>query len=251
MRGSRAAARPARTDPVGGCAPTPPSRTSTRTVVSRTREIPRRAALAHPPALGCSFCGGCAPTPPPGDRTPETCPVPSPRGRPEGEGPAPHRARATDIPSEHDSHAWRRARATRGTIGSLAGGSRPPVPDLPDDDRWVLKRLKNTSRLGRSSAEALKKVESARIPRVEEYSLTDPAYLVYPHRTDTRQSGGRTLVRPSLGSVPGRSASVMDAHWEDIAHRDIRHRTYSSTKIPAQAGLRHRLWDMPDRGRSD
>ena len=48
---------------------TPPSRRSVRTVVSWTREIPRRAAPAHPPALGCSFCGGGAPTPPPGSPT--------------------------------------------------------------------------------------------------------------------------------------------------------------------------------------
>ena len=39
---------------VGGCAPHAPI----------PDEHALRAALAHPPALGCSFSGGCAPTPP-------------------------------------------------------------------------------------------------------------------------------------------------------------------------------------------
>ena len=117
------------------------------------------------------------------------------------------------------------------TIGSLSEGGQARtffVRDLrnPDsDDRWVLKRLKNTSRLGRfeTEIEALKKVESARIPRVEEYSLTDPAYLVYPY------------IGPTLDKVVDELSfdqawdlfqdvvqAVMDAHWEDIAHRDIK-----------------------------
>ena len=43
-----------RASPVGGCAP--------HTPIPDERAL--RAALAHPPALGFSFCGGAAPTPP-------------------------------------------------------------------------------------------------------------------------------------------------------------------------------------------
>ena len=63
-----------RVSPVGGAAPHAPI----------PEEHALRAAPAHPPALGCSFCGGCAPTPPLDQqrpRSPEDGPAPSPRGR--------------------------------------------------------------------------------------------------------------------------------------------------------------------------
>ena len=102
------------------------------------------------------------------------------------------------------------------------------VRDLQDpdgEDRWVLKRLKNTNRLGRfeTEIEALQQVKSAQIPRVEDHSLADPAYLVYPY------------IGPSLDQVVDKLSfdqawslfedvvqAVMDAHWQDIAHRDIK-----------------------------
>ena len=52
--------------PAGGCAPHTPIPDEHAQAVSVDAGIPRRAALAHPPALGFLSCGGAAPTPPAG-----------------------------------------------------------------------------------------------------------------------------------------------------------------------------------------
>ena len=98
-----------RVSSMGGCAPHAPI----------AEEHALRAALAHPPALGVSFCGGCAPTPPTGWQRP--------RG-PEAErvssvgGAAPH----APIPEEH---ALRAALARPPALGvSFCGGCAPTPP---------------------------------------------------------------------------------------------------------------------------
>ena len=51
---------------MGGCAPHTPIPDERAQGAPADAGIPRRAALAHPPTLGFSFCGGKAPTPPSG-----------------------------------------------------------------------------------------------------------------------------------------------------------------------------------------
>ena len=102
------------------------------------------------------------------------------------------------------------------------------VKDLQDpngDEGWVLKRLKNTNRLGRfeTEIEALKKIESARIPRVTDYSIGNPAYLVYPYIGPTLDRVVDDLSFDQAWDLfEDVVQAVMDAHWEDIAHRDIK-----------------------------
>ncbi len=52
-----------RASSAGGCAPHAPIAEEHAQGASVDAGIPRRAALAHPPALGVSICGGCAPRP--------------------------------------------------------------------------------------------------------------------------------------------------------------------------------------------
>ncbi len=117
------------------------------------------------------------------------------------------------------------------TIGSLSEGGQARtffVRDLraPDsDDRWVLKLLKNTNRLGRfeTEIEALNKVESARIPRVEDYSFTDSAYLVHPYIGPTLDKVVDKLSFDEAWDLFGDVVeAVRDAHQAEVVHRDIK-----------------------------
>ena len=102
------------------------------------------------------------------------------------------------------------------------------VRDLRDpdrDDRWVLKRLRNTSRLGRFEDEiqALQRITSPRIPKVRAYSLGDPAYLVYPYIGPSIDHMVRELsFDQALDLYEDVVEAVWAAHRHRVAHRDVK-----------------------------
>ena len=117
------------------------------------------------------------------------------------------------------------------TLASLGEGGQARafhVRDLqsPDgDERWVLKRLKNTQRIGRFEDEikALLTIESPRIPRVEDYSLGDPAYLVYPYIGPSLDQVADTLsFDQALDLYWDVAEAVSAAHYHNVVHRDLK-----------------------------
>jgi len=102
------------------------------------------------------------------------------------------------------------------------------VKDLRDGSTdWVLKRLKNTNRIGRFKEEvaALQALDSPRIPKVEDFSFEDPAYLVYKYLGTTPQDVVRNE-NPTFDEVYDYFRdvveAVVDAHGANVIHRDIK-----------------------------
>lgn len=116
-------------------------------------------------------------------------------------------------------------------IESLPGGGQAAVfsvRDLTDDSTgWVLKRLKNVNRLGRfeQEIEALKRIESPRIPAVVDYSLDDPPYLVTKNVGEAL-STALTELQPTFDEriswLVDACQAAVDASAEGIVHRDIK-----------------------------
>lgn len=117
-------------------------------------------------------------------------------------------------------------------IGSLGEGGQAHTFYVQDNQRefadpLVLKRLKNSKRLGRFEREisALQSLDSEHISPIVDHSLDiDPAYIVTPYR-------GRDLQTSLASGLPFRSrlkifrgavAGVADAHRIGITHRDIK-----------------------------
>ena len=96
------------------------------------------------------------------------------------------------------------------------------------DDGWALKRLKNPNRLGRFRQEidTLQKLHSSLIPEVEDYSLDEPAYVVYRHIPGTTLEAYVQSENPTFDEVFDLFRDVVDsvvqAHAHNIVHRDIK-----------------------------
>jgi serine/threonine protein kinase len=91
---------------------------------------------------------------------------------------------------------------------------------------WVLKRLKNHERLGRFQREvsALQRLNSPRIPAIEDYSVDDPPFVV-------SRNAGVSLTKLEIGSMPITTRlglfrdvveAIRDAHREQVIHRDVK-----------------------------
>ena len=93
---------------------------------------------------------------------------------------------------------------------------------------WLLKRVRNTDRLGRFEEEvaALERLDSPHIPRVVDHSIVYPAFLVY------KKVGDRTLqdvcadnvidIGVALNLFEQIVSAACHAHDVGIAHRDIK-----------------------------
>ncbi len=117
------------------------------------------------------------------------------------------------------------------TIDSLGEGGQArafrvrDLEDPADEGGWVLKRLKNSSRLERfkDEIEALRRIDSPRIPQVEDCSLDDPPYLVYPYIGPTLDEVAEGLsFDAALGLFIDVVEAVMHAHEQGVVHRDVK-----------------------------
>ena len=96
-----------------------------------------------------------------------------------------------------------------------------------DSAGWVLKRLKNRQRLGRfkQEIEALQRLDSPRIPRVEDFSVEEPAYIVTRLVGESLPKAERVkaMRSPERLALFGQVVeAIRDAHGEGITHRDIK-----------------------------
>ncbi len=97
----------------------------------------------------------------------------------------------------------------------------------PPDKEYTLKKLKNPKRLGRFQAEveALQRIDSERIPKILDFSVDDPAYLVTEFRGPSldKVMAGRSLsFDEGLDLVRDVVEAVRDAHAQGVVHRDIK-----------------------------
>jgi serine/threonine protein kinase len=116
-------------------------------------------------------------------------------------------------------------------LGSLGEGGQARVFRVRDrrdgSTGWVLKRLKNSNRLGRFEREvqALRAVRSDHILPIEDFDLHEPAFLVTPlvGRDLVKCLQGRQLgLLEALSLFEQMVVAVRDAHEVGVAHRDLK-----------------------------
>ncbi|MGE0598930.1 MAG: protein kinase [Dehalococcoidia bacterium] len=116
--------------------------------------------------------------------------------------------------------------ATGETLGEGGQGQALWVTDGPGGERFVLKRLKNPARIGRLETEvaALRALDSDRIPKLVDFSLTAPAFVVTTFAGEPLPS----LIEQGLDADSVLSLfrdvveGIRDAHAEGLVHRDIK-----------------------------
>lgn len=114
------------------------------------------------------------------------------------------------------------------SIGEGGQGRTFRVRDLTTKStNWILKKLKNRNRLDRFEREiqALRKVDSPHIPKVEDVSTVEPAYLVIPDvGVDlTRHAMTKNLdLKSCMRLFDQLCRAVQDAHSVSVVHRDIK-----------------------------
>jgi len=102
------------------------------------------------------------------------------------------------------------------------------VKNIEDgSENWVLKRLKNDGRIGRfeQEIETLRQLQHARIPRIVDHALGDPAYFVTPYLGTTLDKVIPSQQLP-LDEIIDLFRDVVEAveaaHANGIVHRDIK-----------------------------
>lgn len=113
------------------------------------------------------------------------------------------------------------------TLGAGGQGEVFWVTDGPGGERFVLKRLRNSRRIGRFKAEveALRQIQSPHIPEIFDYSTDDPAYIVtaYHGRKLSDYIRAEHLTPDQKISILiDITKAVCDAHQAGVVHRDIK-----------------------------